>query len=119
MVVYKHNANVEDYTNNKEALNLTTTEIRKSKRVNVFKFCKCIRTGHGNIYKEYKMRDAILPTKDLEVTFSADMNISKQCGIAAAKGSQILGLIRRTITYNDKQQIVPMYKPFGILYTFI
>ena len=30
--VYKHTGNVEDYTNYKEALNLATTEIRKSKR---------------------------------------------------------------------------------------
>ena len=29
--VYKHTGNVEDYTNYKEALNLATTEIRKSK----------------------------------------------------------------------------------------
>ena len=31
-MVYKHTENVEDYTNYKEALNLATTEIRKSKR---------------------------------------------------------------------------------------
>ena len=30
--VYKHTGNVEDYTKYKEALNLATTEIRKSKR---------------------------------------------------------------------------------------
>ena len=37
--------------------------------------------------------------KDLGVTFSADMKVSQQCGIAASKGNQILGLIKRTITY--------------------
>ena len=37
--------------------------------------------------------------KDLEVTDSADMTVSEQCGLAAAKGNQILGLIRRNITY--------------------
>ena len=31
--VYKHTENVEDYTNYKEALNLATTEIRKSKSI--------------------------------------------------------------------------------------
>ena len=30
--IYKHTGNVEDYTNYKEAVNLATTEIRKSKR---------------------------------------------------------------------------------------
>ena len=37
--------------------------------------------------------------KGLGVTFSVDMKVSEQCGIAASKGNQILGLIRRTITY--------------------
>ena len=37
--------------------------------------------------------------KDLGITFSADMKVSEQCGNAASKGNQILGLIRRTITY--------------------
>ena len=49
--------------------------------------CKCIHIGHGNMDEEY----------DLGVTFSADMKVSEQCGIAASKGNQILGLIRRTI----------------------
>ena len=38
------------------------------------------------------------------------MNVSEQCGIAASKGNQILGLIRRTIMYKEKQLIVPLYK---------
>ena len=31
------------------------------------------------------------------------MKISEQCGIAAAKGKHILGLIRRNIVYNEKR----------------
>ena len=38
------------------------------------------------------------------------MNVSEQCGIAASKGNKILGLIRRTIMYKEKQLIVPLYK---------
>ena len=38
----------------------------------------------------------------LGVTISADMKVSEQCGIAASKGNQILGLIRRNITYKEK-----------------
>ena len=56
--------------------------------------------------EEYKMGDAVLgritQEKDLGLTFSADMKISEQCGIAASKGNKILGLIRRTITYKEK-----------------
>ena len=64
------------------------------------------------MYKEYKMGDAVLgrTTKDLGVIFSADMNVTAQCGILVSKGNIILGLIRRTITYKEKQVIVPLYK---------
>ena len=38
------------------------------------------------------------------------MKVSEQCGIAASKGNQILGLIRRNITWKDKRLIIPLYK---------
>ena len=38
------------------------------------------------------------------------MKVSEQCRIAASKGNQMLGLIRRTIMYEEKQLIVPLYK---------
>ena len=38
------------------------------------------------------------------------MNVSEKCGIAASKGNQILRLIMITITYNEKQLIVPLFK---------
>ena len=76
--------------------------------------CKCIHIGHGNMDEEYKMGDAVLgritQEKDLGVTFSAELNVSEQCGIAASKGNQILGLIRRVIMYKEKQLIVPRTK---------
>ena len=60
------------------------------------------------------MGDAVLgrttQENDLGVTFSGDMKVSEQCGIAASKGNQMLGLIRRTIMYKEKQLIVPLYK---------
>ena len=76
--------------------------------------CKCIHIGHGNMDEEYKMGDVVLgrttQEKDLGVKFCADMKVSEQCGIAASKGNKILGLIRRTTMYKDKQLIVPLYK---------
>ena len=75
---------------------------------------KCIHIGHGNMDEEYKMGDAVLgrtiQEKDLGITFSADMNVSDQCGIAGSEGNQFLGLIRITIMYKEKQLIVPLYK---------
>ena len=76
--------------------------------------CKCLHTGHGNLDVSYKMGDTVLGTtvkaKGLGVTISADMNVSEQCGIAASKGNQIRGLIRRNITYKGKKLIIPLYK---------
>ena len=76
--------------------------------------CKCLHTEHRNLNVNYKMGDTVLGTtvkeKDLGVTISADMKVSEQCGIAASKGNQILGLIRRNITYKGKKLIIPLYK---------
>ena len=76
--------------------------------------CKCLHTGHGILDVNYKMGDTVLGTtvkeKDLGVTISADMKVSEQCGIAASKDNQILGLIRRNITYKGKKLIIPLYK---------
>ena len=51
-----------------------------------------------------------LKEKDLGLTISANMKVSEQCGIAAAKGNQIFGLIRRNLVYKEKELIIPQYK---------
>ena len=38
------------------------------------------------------------------------MKVSVQCGIAASKSNQMFGLIRRNITYKEKELIILMYK---------
>ena len=38
------------------------------------------------------------------------MKVSEQCDIAPSKGNQILGLIRRNLTYKDKKLIIPLHK---------
>ena len=48
--------------------------------------------------------------KDLGVTMNANMKVSEQCRIAASQGNQVLGMIRRNITYKEKSFIVPLYK---------
>ena len=67
---------------------------------------KCLHTGQGNLDVNYKMGDTVLGTtvkqKDLGVTISADMKVSEQCCVLASKCNQILGLIRRNITYKEK-----------------
>ena len=76
--------------------------------------CKLLHAEHSNLDVNYKMGGTVLGTtvkeKGLEVTISADMKVSEQCGIAASKGNQILGLIRRNIAYKEKKLIIPLYK---------
>ena len=75
---------------------------------------KCLHTGHGNEDARYTMGGTVLNTtlneKYLGLTISADMKVSEQCGIAAAKGNQIIGLIRRNIVYKENELIIPLYK---------
>ena len=63
--------------------------------------CKCLHTGQGNLNINYNMGDTVVGTtvkeKDLGITISADMKVLEQCGIAASRGNEIFGLIRRNI----------------------
>ena len=76
--------------------------------------CKCLHTGSGNTGMNYEMGGTILSKtvkeKDLGVTMNANMKVSEQCRIVASKGNQVLGMIRRNITYNEKSLIIPLYK---------
>ena len=76
--------------------------------------CKCLHTGPGNTGMNYEMGGTILSKtvkeKDIDVTMNANMKVSEQCRIAASNGNQILGMIRRNITYKEKSLIVPLYK---------
>ena len=69
--------------------------------------------GSGNTVVIYEMGGTILSKtvkeKDLGVTMNANMNVSAQCRIAASKGNQVLGMIRRNKT-NEKSLIIPLYK---------
>ena len=109
--VFRKVTNVTDKQSLQDDLDKLVKWSEKWRMLFNFGKCKCIHIGHGNMDEEYQMGDAVLgrttQEKDLGVIFSADMNVSEQCRIAASKGNQILGLIRRTITYKEKQLIVP------------
>ena len=70
--------------------------------------------GPGNTGVNYGMGGTILSKtvmeKGLGVTMNANMKVSEQCRIAASKGNQVLGMIRRNITYKEKSLTVPLYK---------
>ena len=76
--------------------------------------CKCLHAGPGNIGVNYEMGGTIVSKtvkeKYLGVTMNANMKVSEQCRIAASRGNQVLGMIRRIITYKENRLIVPLYK---------
>ena len=76
--------------------------------------CKCLHRGSGNTGMKYEMGGTILSKtvteKYLGVTMNANMKVSEQCRIAASKGNQVLGLIRRNITCKEKSLIIHVYK---------
>ena len=61
----------------------------------------------ANIIINYLMNNTVLLStereKDVGGIVSSDMKVSEQCGIAARKENQILGLVRRNIEYRDKR----------------
>ena len=63
--VYKHTGNVEDYTNYKEALNLATNVIRKSKRTFEKKLAGNVKNDSKSFYayvrSKQKVQDKVGP----------------------------------------------------------
>ena len=76
--------------------------------------CKCLHTGPENTGMNYEMGGTILSKtvkeKYLGVTMNANVKVSEQCRIGATKGNQVIGMIRRNITYKEKILIIPPYK---------
>ena len=60
----------------------------------------------------YEMGETILSKtvkeKDLGVSMNANMKVSEQFRIAASKGNQVLGMIRRNITYKEEFYCTPV-----------
>ena len=73
-----------------------------------YRLCNIFK-HRGQVTRPYSLFLGItVKEKDLGVTISADMKVSEQCGIAASNVNQILGLIRRNITYKGKKLIIPL-----------
>ena len=71
-----------------------------------------VYAGPGNTGMNYEIEGTIVSKtvkeKDLGVTMNANMKVSEQCKIAASKGNQVLGMIRRNITYEKKIDYTPV-----------
>ena len=71
----------------------------KSQMLFNFGKCQCLHAGTGNNGMRCEMGRTILRKTvkeiDLGVTMNANMKVSEQCRIAASKGNQVVGMIRR------------------------
>ena len=67
----------------------------------------------------YKMGETIrsktVKEKDLGVTMNSNMKVSEQCRIAASKGNQVLGMIRRNITYYREKSLIVGLPLYGVI----
>ena len=88
---YKNSADRQQL---QDDLNKMTEWSEKWQMLFNFGKCKCLHTCHGNEDAHYTTGSTVLiiTVMDiyLELTISADMKVSEQCGIAAAMGNHIL-----------------------------
>ena len=66
--------------------------------------CKTMRVGHCYLteYKLYGNKLQEVEEKDLGITVTNNLKPSVQCAKAAAKGMQVLGVIKRNFVLKDK-----------------
>lgn len=78
--------------------------------------CKVMHVGHNNPNHDYFMSGKKLITvkeeKDLGVIITDDFKTGKQCNEAAKKANKMLGLIKRTITYKTRYNIMKLFNAF-------
>jgi len=76
--------------------------------------CKVMHIGKKNRGAKYVMGSEEIKEvgeeKDLGVTVCKNLKVAKQCGQAAKKGNQILGMIARTFVSRNKFIITKLYK---------
>ena len=78
--------------------------------------CKVLHIGHKNPGYNYCMNGIILEEveeeKDLGVLITKNLSFSKYIAKAAAKANSVLGLIKRTFSYIDKESFLLLYKSY-------
>ena len=75
--------------------------------------CKVLHFGHHNPEVEYVLNGNLFEKsadeKDLGIQVSRNLKLSNHIGKIAAKANSILGIIRRTFTYSDIDNIPMLY----------
>ena len=80
--------------------------------------CKVMHIGKKNPRNSYYMKiedcqqklETCEEEKDLGITFDSNLNFDKHISNVTKKANQMLGLIKRTFTYLDKDMFLKLYK---------
>jgi len=78
--------------------------------------CKVMHVGKHNPCYNYSLNGVVLETvkeeKDLGVLVTDELSFSKYIAKAAAKANSVLGMIKRTFSYIDRESFLILYKSF-------
>lgn len=76
--------------------------------------CKVLHVGKSNKHFQYEMNAQILEStkeeRDLGVMIADNLKSSCNCQAAYSKANQVLGMIRRFISYKSPEILLPLYK---------
>ncbi|XP_071951960.1 uncharacterized protein [Antedon mediterranea] len=109
----KHNIAVND----RDALQNDLSKLEQWSKKWLLEFskskCKVMHIGNRNPKHTYSIDGTVLDTtsaeKDLGVYVTSDFKVSTQVSKVAAKANSIVGRIRKSFTYMDKQMFMSLY----------
>jgi hypothetical protein len=112
--LFAETASVEQRTQLQEDLNALLEWSRRWQLVFNAKKCKVMHLGRDNIRQKYSMQEEELEVinceKDLGVWVDDELKFDEHTEIQSKKANRILGLIRRTFSYIDKDSFCVLYK---------